>query len=569
MGDYNSSGSNANRDRRSARDQRQAGAGDLAKKTFNRNDSGNKRYRAGSGRDNEQREWRHGKSSESRGRRESYGREDNWEQRGSSRRAFGDSRESPRRSDRGSEREGARGVNRSGGARSPRRDRYRDGDRQHRGYSDRQRSYGDRPRGERREFGGPGERWDSGSRGERREWRSNDGRPAARGNWKARGERNNRSDARGERRSAANRDFKNSQRGSRGRGQDAQSRSRGGTRGAGRSDRGGSAREFTEQERIAHALRPVRDKHQDPQLPDAVKASDLHPAARNELKTLEKENAELVGRHLAMVAELLESDPQLAHEHAISASRRAGRIPVVRETLALTAYSLGDFGLALRELRTYKRLSGRIDHTGLMIDCERGLGRPERALELAREIDSSNLEDADRARYAIAVSGAYLDLNKPLLAQAELEKLNFSVEHVYDYSPEVFRAYAAVLETNGDAEQAEKWEFYADHAVKALHERAGGDQLEVIETLASQEELAASGVLDELRAEAAALREAAEAAGAAVAAPETAGEALSSEDSLETAGSAHPAAPGRHAADTAAEPKEYEPAHARADNDAV
>src|SRR5690606_20371273 len=103
---------------------------------------------------------------------------------------------------------------------------------------------------------------------------------------------------------------------------------RGGTRGGGRSDRGGSAREFTEAERLQHELRPVRSEHDDPQIPDEVTPKDLHPGARNELKTLQPETAELVARHLAMVSSLLDIDPELAHQHAISASRRAGRIPV-------------------------------------------------------------------------------------------------------------------------------------------------------------------------------------------------------------------------------------------------
>ena len=61
-------------------------------------------------------------------------------------------------------------------------------------------------------------------------------------------------------------------------------------------------------------------------MPDEVTASDLNAAARNELKTLSKENAEAVARHLAMAAEVIDADPELAHQHAIAASRRAGRI---------------------------------------------------------------------------------------------------------------------------------------------------------------------------------------------------------------------------------------------------
>ncbi|WP_354002836.1 hypothetical protein [Microbacterium elymi] len=88
---------------------------------------------------------------------------------------------------------------------------------------------------------------------------------------------------------------------------------------------------------------------------------------------------------------LIDDDPALAHEHALAASRHAGRIPVARETVAITAYALGDYALALRELRTYRRLSGREDQIALMVDSERGVGRPERALEVGRSVERSTL----------------------------------------------------------------------------------------------------------------------------------------------------------------------------------
>ncbi|MBT1018370.1 hypothetical protein KJY77_04345 [Canibacter sp. lx-72] len=297
---------------------------------------------------------------------------------------------------------------------------------------------------------------------------------------------------------------------------------RGGTRGAGRSDRSGVAREFTETERIAHELRPVRERHNDPLIPSSVTIKDLAPAARNQLKTLEKENAELVGRHLAMVAELIDIDPETAHQHAISAARRAGRIPVARETLAMTAYRLHDFALALREFHTYTRLSGGFEHIGMMVDCERGLDRPERAVELAAIVDTDKLGSGDKVRLAIALSGAYLDMQKPDLARAELETLEFSNERAYDYSPELFRAYALVLEETGEPVKAAEWLRDADRAAAALVDHTGGDQLVVFDSMASCEELEETGVLAELRAEADAVRMAKEAAEAVVAEAEEA-----------------------------------------------
>ena len=142
----------------------------------------------------------------------------------------------------------------------------------------------------------------------------------------------------------------------------------------------------TPEDRDPFGTRSVRSRHDDPIIPEGVTADELDRIARNELKTLSKENADGVALHLVMAARLIESDPALAHQHAISAARRAGRIGVVRETLAITAYATGDYALALRELRTYRRITGRNDQLPMMVDSERGLGRPEKALEEGRSV---------------------------------------------------------------------------------------------------------------------------------------------------------------------------------------
>src|SRR5690606_10336253 len=123
-----------------------------------------------------------------------------------------------------------------------------------------------------------------------------------------------------------------------------------------RGDKSARERE-TPEDRDPFGTRSVRAHHEAPDIPESVVPGDLDRIARNELKTLSKENAEGVARHLVMAARLIEDDPALAHRHATSAARRAGRIGVVRETLAITAYAIGDFALALRELRAYRRIT--------------------------------------------------------------------------------------------------------------------------------------------------------------------------------------------------------------------
>ena len=228
----------------------------------------------------------------------------------------------------------------------------------------------------------------------------------------------------------------------------------------------------------------MRAEHDDPVIPDYVEVTDLNPGARNELKTLSAETAERVALHLVMVAELIDDDPELAHQHAISASRRAGRIPVVRETLAATAYRIGDYALALRELRTHRRLSGRQGNIALMVESERALGRPQKGIETGLEADASELSAAERAQLAIAMSGARLDLEQTQQALFELEIPELDPNRAFSYSPELFAAYAAVLEELGRDAEAQAWQKRAERAEDALNAQLmASDQLEVIEVI--------------------------------------------------------------------------------------
>lgn len=149
-------------------------------------------------------------------------------------------------------------------------------------------------------------------------------------------------------------------------------------------------------------------------------ASDLDKVARGRLRTLSKDNADGVARHLVMAGRLLEDDPELAYAHAQAAVRRAGRVDVVREAAAITAYRTGRYAEALRELRTVRRLNGSDEHLPLLADCERGLGRPERAIAISQEDAARALPPEAQVELAIVVSGARLDLGDPDAALAVL-----------------------------------------------------------------------------------------------------------------------------------------------------
>ena len=71
----------------------------------------------------------------------------------------------------------------------------------------------------------------------------------------------------------------------------------------------------------------------------------------------------------------------------------------------MVAYRMGDFGRALTEFRTVRRLGGSNHLLPLMVDCERGLGRHERALELAASPEAKTVEAEERMELAIVVAG--------------------------------------------------------------------------------------------------------------------------------------------------------------------
>lgn len=245
-----------------------------------------------------------------------------------------------------------------------------------------------------------------------------------------------------------------------------------------RGDRSARERE-TPEDRDPYGTKSVRPRHDAPEIPEDVTPNQLDRVARAQLKTLSKENADEVARHLVMTARLIAGDPDLAHQHALSAGRRAGRIAVVRETLAITAYATGDYALALRELRTYRRISGRDDQLPMMVDSERGLGRPEKALELGRSVPRASLSAEVQVELAIAMSGARLDLGQTEAALVELQIPQLDPDTAFPWSPALFDAYATVLEDLGRAKEAELWFTRSDLATAALSSGDEADDLEI------------------------------------------------------------------------------------------
>ena len=222
-----------------------------------------------------------------------------------------------------------------------------------------------------------------------------------------------------------------------------------------RGGRGGpGGRRFEDRDRGSFV--PREDRPREPFLSEDITPDQLDKMARKPLRSLSKDNADRVARHLVAAGMLIDLDPELSYEHTQAAVRRAGRIDVVREAAALAAYATGRYGEALRELRTVRRLSGVDAHRAIEADCERGLGRPERALVVVAETDLRTLTQEQAVELAIVASGARADLGEREAALLALDAPH--LDRVTD--PVARRRLAEVradrLEEAGRADEAEQ-----------------------------------------------------------------------------------------------------------------
>lgn len=199
----------------------------------------------------------------------------------------------------------------------------------------------------------------------------------------------------------------------------------------------------------------------EPDLPDDIQAADLDGSIRRDLLSLDKGNAETVARHLAMAAQMLDDDPRLALAHARAARQRAGRIAVVRETAGVVAYHAGEWAEALSELRAARRMAGGTGLLAVMADCERGLGRPERAIEIGRSDEGRALTGDEAIELRIVVAGARMDLGQYDQAVVTLQTADLDPARTGSGPARLFYAYADALVAAGRTDEGLTWFFNA------------------------------------------------------------------------------------------------------------
>ena len=235
----------------------------------------------------------------------------------------------------------------------------------------------------------------------------------------------------------------------------------------GRTDRAGASRQVSQgrevidprgfrappQERDQSRIRP---RIFEPDIPEDVTGEELEKSVRAELLSLSAENAKVVARHMVCVNLYMDVDPELSHKHAVAAAHHAGRLAVVRETAGYAAYRAGHYEIALKELRAANRISGDVSMWPVMADCERGLGNPLKALNLAGSAEVKRLAKPEEIEMRIVASGARRDLGEFDAAVVTLQCKELKNENE-EWALRLRYAYADALHAAGRIEEAREW----------------------------------------------------------------------------------------------------------------
>lgn len=143
--------------------------------------------------------------------------------------------------------------------------------------------------------------------------------------------------------------------------------------------------------------------------------------------------------------------------HAYAARASAGRIAGVREAVGIAAYFAEEWQVALAELRASRRINGSQEYLPFMADCERALGRPEKALELYAAPETSGLDIAIRMELLIVAAGARRDMGDLDAAIVMLEVPELRHRRAPDWLARLRYAYADALAAADRLGEARTW----------------------------------------------------------------------------------------------------------------
>ncbi|MGW0608862.1 tetratricopeptide repeat protein [Streptomyces sp. NPDC002644] len=192
-------------------------------------------------------------------------------------------------------------------------------------------------------------------------------------------------------------------------------------------------------------------------IPEDVTGDELDKDVKQELQSLPKTLAEDVARNLVMVARLIDEDPEGAYGYSRVALRLASRVAAVREAAGFAAYANQKYSEALAEFRAARRMTGTVDLWPVMADCERGLGRPEKALEMAGAAEVHRLDKAGQVEMRLVAAGARRDMGQLDAAIVTLQSPELASSAVHPWTARLRYAYADALLEAGRESEARDW----------------------------------------------------------------------------------------------------------------
>ncbi|WP_329278791.1 hypothetical protein [Streptomyces sp. NBC_01451] len=173
--------------------------------------------------------------------------------------------------------------------------------------------------------------------------------------------------------------------------------------------------------------------------------------------SLPKGLAEEVSKNLVMVARLIDEDPESAYGYSRVALRLASRVAAVREAAGFAAYANQKYSEALAEFRAARRMTGNVELWPVMADCERGLGRPEKALEMAGAPEVHKLDKAGQVEMRLVAAGARRDMDQLDAAIVTLQSPELASNSVQPWTARLRYAYADALLAAGREDEAREW----------------------------------------------------------------------------------------------------------------
>ncbi len=194
-----------------------------------------------------------------------------------------------------------------------------------------------------------------------------------------------------------------------------------------------------------------------------------------------------------MVAKLIDEDPEQAYAYSKIALRLASRVAAVREAAGFAAYANEKYSEALAEFRAARRMTGSAELWPVMADCERGLGRPEKALDMAGEPEVQRLDKAGQVEMRLVAAGARRDMGQLDAAIVTLQSPELASNSVQPWTARLRYAYADALLEAGREDEAREWfaktvEADKEHVTNASDRLAEMDGVEFVDAFEEEDE---------------------------------------------------------------------------------